>query len=183
MPSVSCRDSLSTRLTRSETFAKFSLHLGFHEYVLISEHVESIGGRRSQRIMEDVFEAFCAALKQDLGYDVLEQFIVNLIRRLINLGDLVRHDDNYKDKLLRFFPGLGKDRSKCEISSRAREGQADIQDKNRRCLSALDGRFLPSDSPQRVWLPWGGAFKSGNLYCFYWSFCADDRRPDIPSLV
>lgn len=98
---------LKTRLTRSETFAKFAFHLKFDEYLLISQHVELIGGRKNPRIMEDVFEAFCAAVKQDLGYDLLEQFIIHLIEKLMDFDDLINNDDNYKDKLLRYFQKNG----------------------------------------------------------------------------
>jgi ribonuclease-3 len=98
---------LKTRLTRSETFAKFAFHLKFDEYLLISEHVELIGGRKNPRIMEDVFEAFCAAVKQDLGYDLLERFVIRLIEKLMDFDDLIKNDDNYKDKLLRYFQKNG----------------------------------------------------------------------------
>ena len=98
---------LKTRLTRSETFAKFAFYLKFDQYLLISQHVEAIGGRKNPRIMEDVFEAFCAAFKQDLGYDLLERFVINLIEKLMDFDDLINNDDNYKDKLLRYFQKNG----------------------------------------------------------------------------
>lgn len=98
---------LKTRLTRSETFAKFAFYLNFDKYILISTYFEIIGGRKNHRIMEDVFEAFCAAVKKDLGYHILEIFVVNLIELLINIHELVTNDDNFKDRLLRLFQKNG----------------------------------------------------------------------------
>ena len=53
--------------------------------------------------MEDVFEAFCFAVKRDQGYNVVEKFIINVITNNVNMDELANNDNNYKDILLRLF--------------------------------------------------------------------------------
>ena len=61
---------------------------------------ENIKGRNSQKILEDAFEAFLAAIFKDLGFDAVNSFVINLIDKL-DFNDIL-FEDNYKDILLKY---------------------------------------------------------------------------------
>jgi ribonuclease-3 len=98
---------LKNKLVKCEQLAEFASHLGLGEYILLSYKVEMAEGRKNSSILEDVFEAFCGAIQQDLGLPVLQIFVKNLIELTINFDELIRNDDNYKDILLRYFQKNG----------------------------------------------------------------------------
>jgi ribonuclease-3 len=90
---------IKTKLVNGTQLAKLArkIHLGKH--ILMSNHVENIKGRDSQKILEDAFEAFLAALFKDLGFDAVNSFVVELINNLDFEEILI--EDNYKDILLK----------------------------------------------------------------------------------
>ena len=109
---------IKTKLVNGEALSYFSRELGFGEYILMSRFVEDkCGGRKSVKILEDVFESFIGALYLDfneteienydfcsgIGFHVCEKFLINLIESKVDFSDLIKNDYNYKDQLLRYF--------------------------------------------------------------------------------
>ena len=109
---------IKTKLVNGEALSYFSRELGFGEYILMSRFVEDkCGGRKSVKILEDVFESFIGALYLDfneteidkydfysgIGFQVCEKFLINLIESKVDFSDLIQNDYNYKDQLLRYF--------------------------------------------------------------------------------
>lgn len=111
---------LKTKLVNSSTLAKLSTHLGLQKYVIISKHVEErCNGRDNPRILEDLFEALIGAIFLDfnrytmslegqsfhsgMGYHVAERFIINILETTIDFTQLIKHDYNYKDIILRYY--------------------------------------------------------------------------------
>jgi dsRNA-specific ribonuclease len=60
-----------TKMVRGTTLGEMAKRLGLHEWIIISQHVESEGGRDNPRILEDLFEAFIAAIYLDNGSELL----------------------------------------------------------------------------------------------------------------
>ena len=48
-------------------------------------------------------EAFIGALMTDLGEEIAEQFIINVIENIIDIADKIQNNNNYKDILLRYY--------------------------------------------------------------------------------
>lgn len=94
---------LRTKLVRNTQLAYLGDKLGFREWLLISTHVEKILGRTNDRLIEDVFESFIAAMYKDVGFYQTREFIYSCYNTYINLDKLSNSNDNYKDILLRFF--------------------------------------------------------------------------------
>jgi ribonuclease-3 len=100
---------LRSKLVKTESLSKFALFLGFDKYIIISKHIEIVcNGRKNARILEDCFEAFIGALMMDFGfeqdgYKLCSQFIINIIEKSIDITELIIHDDNFKDQLMRYF--------------------------------------------------------------------------------
>lgn len=111
---------LKTRLVQTTSLADYARDIGLDQFLVISKHVEEkCGGRTSDRILEDLFEAFMGAVFLDFsensslasppnllyhpGYSVCETFLIHLIEKCIDFEELILNDDNYKDILLRHF--------------------------------------------------------------------------------
>lgn len=94
---IVCKDGLAG-------LAKF---VGFDKYIILSSMNEEKYGRETPSYMEDVFEAFCAAIKQDLGKQILDLFIKNIIEASIDFEKIITINSNYKDGLMRFFQENG----------------------------------------------------------------------------
>ena len=60
-----------TKMVRGTTLGQLAKRLGFGQWVIISQHVDSEGGRDNLRILEDLFESFIAAIYLDNGSEVI----------------------------------------------------------------------------------------------------------------
>jgi ribonuclease-3 len=112
---------LKTNLISTQFYAKFARYLGLNRYLIISRHVEEQGnGRNSDKILENLFESFMAAVFLDFsnipsvyttklgllsgpGFEICEKIVVHLLEKLIDFEDLTTNDTNYKDILLRYY--------------------------------------------------------------------------------
>jgi ribonuclease-3 len=95
-----------TKLVNGVQLAKLASSIDLGKYILMSNHVQNINGRSSQKILEDAFEAFLAAIFKDLGFDAVNAFIVNLIDKLDFEEVLI--ETNYKETLLKLSQKLFK---------------------------------------------------------------------------
>jgi ribonuclease-3 len=91
---------IKTKLVNGTQLAKLAKQINLGKHILMSNHVQNIKGRDSQKILEDAFEAFLAAIFNDLGFDAVNSFVLNIINTLDFEEILV--EDNYKDLLLRY---------------------------------------------------------------------------------
>lgn len=87
--------------------ASLSQHIGFDKYILLSTRNEQRYGRNNKSYLEDAFEAFCAAIKQDLGIQMLTLFVKNVVESAMDFEYFITNDTNYKDTLMRFFQSNG----------------------------------------------------------------------------
>ena len=102
---------LRSKIVKTETLSKLSASIQFHNYMIISKHVEKIcQGRSNERILEDCFEAFIGAIMVDQGktnpgnaMNIIYNFMSNIIQDNLDLTELIIHDDNFKDQLMRYF--------------------------------------------------------------------------------
>lgn len=92
---------IRTKLVNGKTLAYLAKKINLQEFLVISQNVETIGGRNNDRILEDVFEAFICSIHNDLGFKYAEQFILRVINNFINFEE-IEEDTNYKDILLRY---------------------------------------------------------------------------------
>jgi len=91
---------IKTKLVNGTQLAKLAKQINLGKHILMSNHVQNIKGRDSQKILEDAFEALLAAIFNDLGFDAVNSFVLNIINTLDFEEILV--EDNYKDLLLRY---------------------------------------------------------------------------------
>ncbi len=91
---------IKTKLVNGVQLSKLAKQIDLGKYILMSNHVQYTKGRSSQRILEDAFEAFLAAIFKDLGFDAVNCFIIELIEKL-DFAEIL-FQDNYKDTLLKY---------------------------------------------------------------------------------
>lgn len=95
---------LRTKIENGNILARMTKIIGLNKYVIVSRSIELCGGRHNNdKILEDVFESFIAALYQDAGFDVCREFFTKLIEQEIDFAEILRTETNFKDVLLRYF--------------------------------------------------------------------------------
>ena len=98
---------LKTKIENRESLARFAKKLKLDEFVIISSQNEQSNiGRTNNKILEDAFESFIAALYKDAGYLVCQKLIRNILENLVDYSEILYNDDNYKDQLQRYYHTL-----------------------------------------------------------------------------
>ncbi len=91
---------LKIKLVNGVQLAKLARMINLGNYILTSNHIQNINGKDSNKMLEDAFEAFLAAIFKDLGFDAVNSFCMGLIDQLNFETILV--EDNFKELLLKY---------------------------------------------------------------------------------
>lgn len=94
--------NLKTKIVAGENMTNYTKFLGLERYILISKQVEYKEGRMNDKILEDGFEAFIGATFEQFGFEFCREIIVYLLESEINFAELIYHDRNYKDILVKY---------------------------------------------------------------------------------
>lgn len=102
---------LKTQLVRGTNLCILAKKIKFDRYALLSRKSESLGLRQNDAILEDILEAFIGALYLDFGghedpgpaFGICYQFVITLMERYLNMNQMVRRKNNYKDQLMQYF--------------------------------------------------------------------------------
>jgi len=102
---------LKSKIVNGASLSRMAKKLDFHKFVLISQQVEEKFGRFSEKILEDIFEAFIGALFCDQpnkfkAFTVCYEFIYNILNNVqddFDYAELIMYDNNYKDQLLKYY--------------------------------------------------------------------------------
>jgi ribonuclease-3 len=116
-----------SKLVRTDALAKLARYLKLQQHVLLSTYMEEeSNGRDNPKVLEDAFEAFIGAMVEDLGKDEFEgykicyQFIIRLFEKVIDFAEVIKRDNNYKDKLMRYchqrFKGINPQYENIDIT-------------------------------------------------------------------
>ena len=88
---------LRIRIERGDSMAELTKDLELVPYIQI------YGISLNDHILEDVFEAFLGAFYLNFNANYTKEFVIKIVEKHKNLAELISHDDNYKDLLLRYF--------------------------------------------------------------------------------
>lgn len=91
------------KLIKGEALAKLAKHIGLDQFILLSNHQESIGGRENKNLLENVMESFIGAIVMDLGIHRSRSIFMKMVEQHIDFATLSRTNTNYKDVLLRYY--------------------------------------------------------------------------------
>jgi len=93
---------MRTKLVNGKMLAHLSKIVGLPRFLILSKQIEESNGRvNNLNILEDVFEAFIGAIKIDLGYDVVRDWIISVIETNLDFTELIKMNKNYKDIFLK----------------------------------------------------------------------------------
>ena len=103
---------LRIKLERGDSLAQLTQDMGLDVYVQARVKVDA-------DILEDVFEAFIAAFFLSFGVKYTEILLQNLMENHKDFAQILSHDDNYKDLLMRYFQQLAWDLPKYSAKNTA----------------------------------------------------------------
>lgn len=104
---------IRSKMVKTNSLSNLAKFIGLDKFILMSHHVEhECNGRNNPRILEDTFEAFIGAMynefdkngKNYCGFPYCYKFFITLIESGgIDIPKLIMNDDNYKDRLMRYY--------------------------------------------------------------------------------
>jgi dsRNA-specific ribonuclease len=94
---------LRTKMENGEVLAVLSKKIKINEYAIIARFYELQNSRHENiHILEDIMEAFMGALFLEAGYEICNDFFVNLIEHEMDISQLLYNETNHKDTLLQY---------------------------------------------------------------------------------
>jgi ribonuclease III len=139
--------NMRTKIVNGKMLGDLSAKIGFPKFAVLSKQVEDIQGRQNYKIMEDIFEAFIAAIYIDFqtpadevqlptsialpygplsgaGFYLAEQWVVTIMEKYLDFTKLIQMENNYKDMLVRYLSHTFQDAPRFyEVSVDVRNGQ------------------------------------------------------------
>tara|TARA_Y100000389_G_scaffold61024_1_gene57139 strand:+ start:253 stop:1092 length:840 start_codon:yes stop_codon:yes gene_type:complete len=108
---------MRSKLVNGHMLGDLCRKVGLSKWVIISKQVEENNGRDNYKILEDVLEAFICAIfldfnekkmnlknhKSGIGFQIAEQWIINVLEDKIDFAELIKQNKNYKDQLIKYF--------------------------------------------------------------------------------
>ena len=98
---------MRANLVNGKALAGYARAIGLPPLILMSDNMAGSDGRDNQTILADAFEAIVGALYLDLGFAAARRFVLDLLGRLVDLGDLAVQRSNYKSLLLEYVQARG----------------------------------------------------------------------------
>ena len=98
-----------SRIVNNKQLGVLAKKMGLGPWIILSRHMEDVcDGRNNLRILGSLFEAWIGALyhqEADVGrgFQVCNDFLIQIIERHIDFVQIITEDTNYKDQLLRLF--------------------------------------------------------------------------------
>ena len=109
---------MRSKLVNGYMLSELCTHIGLNKWVIISKQIEESGGRENYKILEDIFEAFICAIFMDfntlknseldtntigLGFQICEKWIINVIEDYVDFAELIKQNNKYKNKLIKYY--------------------------------------------------------------------------------
>ncbi len=104
-------------LVNGKALAGYAETIGLGDLILMSENMESSGGRHNATILADAFESIVGALYLDLGFTAADRFVRHVLDKCVDLEVAAADKSNHKSHLLEHVQGLGQDQPVYETVS------------------------------------------------------------------
>jgi ribonuclease-3 len=147
---------IRTKLVNGKMLGFLSEKIGFPKFAIISKQVEELNGRNNYKIMEDIFEAFIAAIYLDFQMDIeiVKKWIIYIIENYLDFSELILSRTNYKDLLVNYMQHHLQDQPKFyEIGIVSRDNNKIftycIKDKNNTVIATAKG-FTKKEAENNV---------------------------------
>jgi len=106
-----------SKMENMAALSNISLTLGLHKYAIISRNMENINSRITYpKLTADLFESFIGALNMEISDDKTVEFLWLLIENIMDITEIIKTQNNYKDLLMRHFSKLNTETIRHELS-------------------------------------------------------------------
>lgn len=93
-----------SKMENNNALSDLARKFGMQNYVVISRNIEIANGRATYvDITGDIFESFVGALNLELDENKTVEFIWAVIEKELDVPEIIRTRNNYKDQLMRVF--------------------------------------------------------------------------------
>ena len=94
---------LKSCLEDTAAFSKYARILGLGTFMLISRPIEENNGRDSEKLLEDIFEAFMGALFLDQGFEITRKLMWNFLETEVDYAEILSNNRNYMERIQTFY--------------------------------------------------------------------------------
>lgn len=94
---------IKSAVVSKDTFYKIALKLKLGDFILFGKSESKTDGKSKPSILEDTFEAVLGAIFLDKGYNVAKEWLINLLKKDINLILSGKVKTDYKSELQHLF--------------------------------------------------------------------------------
>jgi dsRNA-specific ribonuclease len=91
------------RMENLESLYTLGSKSGIKNYVLISQVIEELYGRKNVNIISSCFASFIGALYRELGFQIAKQYTIEVLRNELDIEDLAENETNYKDLVIFYY--------------------------------------------------------------------------------
>ena len=95
---------LRIKIEKGETLSEISKYFELHKYAIIARNMEITNSRENDiSLMKGIFESFIGSMSLETTYEDCKKFLIQIFEKLLDFGELLQQDDNYKEKLMQYF--------------------------------------------------------------------------------
>ena len=94
---------LRSSLIKSNNLAYIVKYLKLNDYLIISNHMESLSNRNNNNILQIIFKSLISYIDSEYEIEERKLFLFTIFESIINFSELIINDINYKDILIRYY--------------------------------------------------------------------------------
>lgn len=94
---------LRSSLIKSNNLAYIVKYLKLNDYLIISNHMESLSNRNNNNILQIIFKSLISYIDSEYEIEERNLFLFTIFESIINFSELIINDINYKDILIRYY--------------------------------------------------------------------------------
>lgn len=95
---------IRNKIEQGSNLAQLCKIIKLNKYAIISRFMEINNNRETnESLLEDIFESFIGAITYACSFQLACDFVYSIIIKEIHVSKMLYSDDNYKDRLLKYF--------------------------------------------------------------------------------
>ena len=98
---------LRSRLVNRKALAAYAKEIKLSDFILMSSSAAQAGGKGTETIASDTYEAVIAAIYLDGGFRAAKRFVERQVLAAMKKGSVITSDENYKSMLLEYAQAKG----------------------------------------------------------------------------
>ena len=105
-----------SKIENMSSLSNIAISLGLQKYAIISRNMENINSRMTYpKLTADIFESFIGALNLEVSESKTVEFLWLIMENILDIPEIIRTQNNYKDLLMRHFGKFDNETTKNEL--------------------------------------------------------------------